>query len=46
MVSYHLINFTLYKLDKIVAGDELDELINSLIAEDQAARLAELEMDG
>lgn len=45
-VSDHRINLTLYKLDKIVAGDELGEVINSLIAEDQAARLAELEMDG
>lgn len=45
-VSDHRINLTLYKLDKIVAGDELDEVVNSLIAEDQAARLAELEMDG
>jgi peptide chain release factor 1 len=45
-VSDHRINLTLYKLDKIVAGDELDEVINSLMAEDQAARLAELEMDG
>ena len=45
-VSDHRINLTLYKLDKIVAGDELDEVINSLIAEDQAERLAELEMDG
>lgn len=45
-VSDHRINLTLYKLDKIVAGDGLDEVIDSLIAEDQAARLAELEMDG
>jgi len=45
-VSDHRINLTLYKLDKIVAGDELGEVIDSLIAEDQAARLAELEMDG
>ena len=45
-VSDHRINLTLYKLDKIVAGDELGEVIDSLIAEDQAAKLAELEMDG
>lgn len=45
-VSDHRINLTLYKLDKIVSGDELGEVINSLIAEDQAAKLAELEMDG
>jgi len=45
-VSDHRINLTLYKLDKIVAGDELAEVIDSLIAEDKAERLAELEMDG
>jgi peptide chain release factor 1 len=42
-VSDHRINLTLYNLDKIVAGDELDEVIQALIAEDQAARLAALE---
>lgn len=44
-VSDHRINLTLYKLDKIVAGDELHDVINSLIAEDQANRLAELALD-
>ncbi|WP_417491066.1 peptide chain release factor 1 [Maricaulis sp.] len=42
-VSDHRINLTLYKLDEIVAGDGLDEVISALIAEDQAARLAALE---
>ncbi|WP_203292814.1 peptide chain release factor 1 [Maricaulis parjimensis] len=42
-VSDHRINLTLYNLDKIVAGDELNEVIQALIAEDQAARLAALE---
>ena len=42
-VSDHRINLTLYKLDEIVAGDGLDEVIAVLIAEDQAARLAALE---
>ena len=45
-VSDHRINLTLYKLDKIVAGDELAEVVNSLVAHDQAERLTELEMDG
>ncbi|PHR92371.1 MAG: peptide chain release factor 1 [Robiginitomaculum sp.] len=45
-VTDHRINLTLYKLDKIVAGDELHDVVNSLIAEDQAARLAELALDG
>lgn len=44
-VTDHRINLTLYKLDRIVAGDELGDVIDSLIAEDQAARLAVLEMD-
>ncbi|WP_319826444.1 peptide chain release factor 1 [Thalassovita sp.] len=39
----HRINLTLYKLDQIIGGD-LDEVIDALIAEHQAAQLAE--MDG
>jgi peptide chain release factor 1 len=39
-VTDHRINLTLHKLDKIVEGEALDELIDALIAEDQAARLA------
>tara|TARA_Y100001960_G_scaffold288739_1_gene328063 strand:+ start:62 stop:1132 length:1071 start_codon:yes stop_codon:yes gene_type:complete len=39
----HRINHTLYKLDDIVTGGALDDVIDPLIAEDQAARLAELE---
>jgi len=42
-VTDHRINLTLYKLDKVVAGDALDELIEALIAENQAALLAEME---
>jgi peptide chain release factor 1 len=42
-VTDHRINLTLYNLDRIVAGDALDDVINPLIAEDQAARLAALE---
>ena len=41
-VSDHRINLTLHKLDRIIAGDGLGEVINALTAEDQAARLAEL----
>ncbi len=37
----HRIGLTLYKLDQIVSGEALDEVIEQLIAEDQAARLAE-----
>jgi peptide chain release factor 1 len=41
-VTDHRINLTLYKIDRIMAG-ELDEIIEALIADDQASRLAELE---
>ena len=37
----HRIGLTLYKLDYVVSGEALDEVIEPLIAEDQAARLAE-----
>lgn len=40
-VTDHRINLTLYKLDDVLAGNALDELIEALIAEDQAARLAD-----
>jgi peptide chain release factor 1 len=41
-VSDHRINLTLYKIDRVMAG-ELDEFIEALVAEDQATRLAALE---
>ena len=41
-VTDHRINLTLYKLDSVLSGEAVDELIDPLIAEDQAARLAEL----
>ncbi len=37
----HRINLTLYKLDQIMGGD-LDETVDALIAEHQAAQLAEM----
>ena len=42
-VTDHRINLTLYKLDKILEGSALDEMVEALIAEDQASRLAEEE---
>ncbi len=39
-VSDHRINLTLYKLDKVIGGEALDEVIEPLIAEEEAARLA------
>ena len=38
----HRIKLTLHKIDSIMSG-ELDELIDSLIAADQAAKLANLQ---
>ena len=38
----HRINLTLYKLDQVMQGD-LDEVIDGLIAADQAEKLAEME---
>ena len=40
-VTDHRINLTLHKLEKVLAGEALDEVINALITEDQARRLAE-----
>jgi len=42
-VTDHRINLTLYKLDEVVTGEALDEIIDALIAEDQAERLAEMD---
>jgi peptide chain release factor 1 len=42
-VTDHRINLTLYKLDRIIAGDALDELIDALITEHQASQLAAME---
>jgi len=42
-VTDHRINLTLYKLDDVVCGECLDEIIDALITEDQAQRLAEME---
>ena len=44
-VTDHRINLTLYKLDAVLGG-ALDELIDPLIAEHQAAQLAALADDG
>src|SRR5229473_3224042 len=44
-VSDHRINLTLYKLDRILSGDDLAEIVDALITEDQASRLAAEETD-
>ncbi|MEM1363765.1 MAG: peptide chain release factor 1 [Pseudomonadota bacterium] len=40
-VTDHRIGLTLYRLDQVIAGD-LNELVDALLADDQAARLAQL----
>ena len=42
-VTDHRVNLTLYKLDKIINGENLDELINILIENDELSRLTELQ---
>jgi len=40
-VTDHRINLTLYKLPQVIGGEALDELIDALIADHQAALMAE-----
>lgn len=42
-VTDHRINLTLYKLQEVVSGEALGEIIDALVTEDQAERLAEME---
>ncbi|MCP4394067.1 MAG: peptide chain release factor 1 [Alphaproteobacteria bacterium] len=42
-VTDHRINLTLYKLDQVLDGSCLEEVVDALIAEEQAALLAEME---
>ena len=39
-VTDHRINLTLYKLDKVIAGEALDEVVDALTTEHQAAQMA------
>jgi peptide chain release factor 1 len=41
-VTDHRINLTLYKLAEVMEGRALDEIIDALVADDEAGRLAEL----
>lgn len=45
-VTDHRINLTLHRLDEILEGPGLDEVVRALIAEDEAERLANLEGAG
>jgi len=42
-VTDHRINLTLYNLARIISGDGLGEIVDALVAQDQADRLAEFE---
>jgi peptide chain release factor 1 len=45
-VTDHRINLTLHRLEEILEGWGLNELVNALTAEDQAARLANMDVAG
>jgi peptide chain release factor 1 len=45
-VTDHRINLTLYKLDRIISGDDLGEIVDALVAQDQADRLTAMEEEG
>lgn len=42
-VTDHRINLTLYKIEAVMAGEAIKELVDALMTEDQARRLAALE---
>jgi peptide chain release factor 1 len=42
-VTDHRVNLTLYKIDKVISGEALDEIIDAILAEDQAVKLATVE---
>jgi peptide chain release factor 1 len=42
-VTDHRIGLTLHRLDEVLSGEALDEIVDALIAEDRAARLAAAE---
>ncbi len=44
-VTDHRIDLKLYSLEKIIAGDELNTVIDALITDDQASKLAAMEAD-
>ncbi len=44
-VTDHRINLTLYKLDKMMAGEAVDEMIDALVLADQTERLASMEAE-
>lgn len=45
-ITDHRVELTLYKLDKFITGEAVDEVVDALATEDQAQRLAALEAEG
>jgi len=45
-VTDHRINLTLYKLDRLIMGEGLDEIIDALVTDHQASLLADIEGHG
>ena len=45
-VTDHRINLTLYKLERLIAGEGVDEIIDALIADHQATLLADVDGQG
>ena len=43
-VTDHRVNLTLYKLDEVLAGEALGEVVDQLLAEDQAEKLSEMNL--
>jgi peptide chain release factor 1 len=43
-VTDHRINLTLHKIDKVLSGEALDEIIDATLAEDQAVKLATIDV--
>jgi peptide chain release factor 1 len=44
-VTDHRINLTLYNLDQVIRGDALPEIVDALVAQDRADRLAAMQSD-
>ena len=42
-VTDHRINLTLHKLERVLAGESLDEIVDQLVEEDQAQKLAAMD---
>ncbi|MBV9858733.1 MAG: PCRF domain-containing protein, partial [Alphaproteobacteria bacterium] len=42
-VTDHRVNLTLYKIDKVISGEALDEIVEAILAADRAERLADVD---